>query len=68
LQSNREKVRKIQEAQEAGAVTSGFDAEQILVLLLRLTTSQLDSGRRKGKQTEALRSAMVEAVRRLVAP
>lgn len=67
-QANLDKIRKIREAQKAGAVTESIDAERVLVLLLRLTTAQLDSDRRRGKQTEALRSAMVESVRRLVAP
>jgi hypothetical protein len=63
-----EKVRKIREAQAAGAVTKEIGAEHLLVLIQRLSMVQLDEGRLDRKSRETLRAGLVESIRRLVAP
>jgi AcrR family transcriptional regulator len=63
-----EKIREIREAQEAGTVTSAIPAEYLLLLVIRLTTTQLDQVQMTKKQGAGLREALVRAVRRVVAP
>jgi AcrR family transcriptional regulator len=66
--ASAEKLRKIKEAQEAGAITRTIPAEYLMVLVARLSTAKLDYCNLDKTESAALRAAMVEAVRRLVAP
>jgi len=67
-QASLEKIKSIRAAQRPDAVTGVIPPESLLVLILRLTTSQLDQARLNKKQGELLRLAMIEGVRRLVTP
>ncbi|MGY3943615.1 TetR family transcriptional regulator [Aeromonas tecta] len=68
-EANAEKVAKLVEAQDAGAVTKAIPAQHLLTLIYRLSTVQLDYVELlDGSQKEAVRSALIEAVRRLVTP
>jgi AcrR family transcriptional regulator len=62
------KIEKILEAQQAGAITKNFSAEHLLALVLRLSTAQIDYCNLTQAQSTELRAAMIEAVRRLVGP
>lgn len=64
----REKVAQIRQAQQTGVVTDTIPAEHLLVLVIRLSTAQLDHCNLDQKQSKALRAAMIEAVRRIVTP
>ena len=63
-----ERIKKIREAQAAGAVTNEIAADHLYLLILRLSMAQLDQGRLDRKSRGSLRSALVESVRRLIAP
>lgn len=63
-----EKVAQIRVAQQAGTVDAALPAEMLLLLIVRLSTVQLDMAGMTVSQGDALRTATVEAVRRLVAP
>jgi AcrR family transcriptional regulator len=65
---NAEKVVKLRDAQKAGAVTHAIPAQHLLILIYRLSTVELDHAQLDVKDVESLRNAMIEAVRRLVAP
>lgn len=66
--ASADKVEKIREAQQAGAVTNAIPAEHLLVLVIRLSTAELDCSSLNKTQSKALRTALVEAVRRVTAP
>jgi hypothetical protein len=61
-------MARIREAQAAGAVTSQIAADHIYILILRLSMAQLDQARLDRKSRGGLRAALVESVRRLIAP
>lgn len=64
--ATEEKILKIREAQDAGAVTTDTSAEHLLELVLRLSCAHLDYASADKKQEKTLRTAMIEAVRRIV--
>jgi len=67
MQAGLDKVRLIKAAQQAGAVSKSIPAEHLLVLILRMSTAQLDYDRLHTSLRKTLRAAMIEAVRKLVA-
>nr|WP_279614125.1 TetR family transcriptional regulator [Pseudomonas sp. RGM 3321] len=67
-EANAGKVAKLIEAQKAGAVTNAIPAQHLLILIYRLSTVQLDHAKSDDGETASLRKALIEAVRRLVAP
>ena len=65
---NTEKTEGLRRAQEAGKVTRAIPAKHLLTLIYQLATVQLDRTRMNPGEAASIRSALVEAVRRLVAP
>lgn len=71
IQSARDKIEAIQAAQDAGAVTLRYQADELLALVLKLATI---GGRDSleaailDKPAEAFREVVLRAVARLVAP
>jgi AcrR family transcriptional regulator len=65
---NVEKVAKLRKAQSAGKVTRSIPAEQLLMLIYQLSTVQPDRSGVDVREAASMRSALVEAVRRLVSP
>ena len=63
--NKREKVR---EAQQAGVITDAIPADQLLGFVTRLASAQIDYCSLDRGERSTLRAALVEAVRRLVAP
>lgn len=67
-EANAEKLAKMIEAQKAGAVTDAISAQQLLILIYRLSTVQLDHAQSDDGEAASLRKALMEAVRRLITP
>ena len=63
-----EKIGQLRAAQQAGTVSDAVPAELLLLLIVRLSTAQLDLAGMDPQQGALLRLATVEAVRRLVQP
>lgn len=66
--ASEDKVAKIVEAQQAGAVNKTIPAEHLLSLVLRLSTVQIDYCNLDKRDSAELRASMMDAVRRVVAP
>lgn len=63
-----DKVAQIRAAQLNGVVSASLPAELLLLLVLRISTTQLDATGLSLEQTAAMRLGTIEAVRRLVTP
>lgn len=63
-----DKLKQIRAAQQSGTVSTAVPAELLLLLILRISTAQLDVEDMDPAQAAAMRLSTIEAVRRLVAP
>lgn len=68
VEVNLEKLGKIRQAQEEGAITRSIPAQHLLILIYRLATVQLDHAPLDAQDRQLMRKDLIEAVRRLVTP